>query len=348
MATILEKVQGCLASVYAGDMLGMPWEMKTPEQILQDTDGKGVRGLSEPKERYFHSMRGLELGMATDDWQFTRAIARSIIDCQGYSYEHLVKKHLEEFEKSRRGWGRGTKGSIKEIKKFFESNGQEGRDPNKHLLLPEPGSGLGAGNGVAMKIAPVALFNALKHHGEPARYYEELLDQVMQLSSMTHSDPRAGLSAFAVSLVIGKVIFEPMTDIDKQFVEIVDFFAQHLRFAELEYPFSGEESFYQKLLRIFEFKMLDDPKKLRQEIGTGCYCMESVPFSIATFLRHPTDFRSGVLEAINAGGDTDTTAAMVGAMIGANAGIEVIPEEWVNEEAIEFGRQLYDVASSTQ
>jgi len=60
--------------------------------------------------------------------------------------------------------------------------------------------------------------------------------------------------------------------------------------------------------------------------GTSCYCLESVPFAISVFFRHPTDFRAGIFEAVNAGGDTDSNASMVGALIGANVGMTGIPE----------------------
>ena len=101
--------------------------------------------------------------------------------------------------------------------------------------------------------------------------------------------------------------------------------------------------------RIFDENLLDDPIALREKIGTNCFAMESVPFAIATFLRHPTDFRAGVLEAVNAGGDMDTTASMVGAMIGANCGLSAIPDEWKNfrpefAQPLELGERLYKTA----
>ena len=56
----------------------------------------------------------------------------------------------------------------------------------------------------------------------------------------------------------------------------------------------------------------------------------------------------GILEAVNAGGDTDTIAAMVGAMIGCNVGLEGIPEEWLRfrpefQKALMLGEQLFQV-----
>jgi ADP-ribosylglycohydrolase len=48
------------------------------------------------------------------------------------------------------------------------------------------------------------------------------------------------------------------------------------------------------------------------------------------FVGHDRNFRSGVLEAIKLGGDTDTRGAVTGAILGALVGQEGIPEEWRN------------------
>ncbi len=44
--------------------------------------------------------------------------------------------------------------------------------------------------------------------------------------------------------------------------------------------------------------------------------------------RYRDDYRRAILEAINAGGDTDTVAAIVGAVVGASVGLSGIPAEW--------------------
>ncbi len=55
----------------------------------------------------------------------------------------------------------------------------------------------------------------------------------------------------------------------------------------------------------------------------------TVPCVVQTWLRHQADFPSAVREIIAAGGDTDTTAAILGAIIGARVGEAGIPDEWL-------------------
>ncbi len=54
--------------------------------------------------------------------------------------------------------------------------------------------------------------------------------------------------------------------------------------------------------------------------------VESLPFSILTFLRNKDSFEDCLYEAVGAGGDTDTISSMACALSGASLGIEGIPE----------------------
>ncbi len=54
--------------------------------------------------------------------------------------------------------------------------------------------------------------------------------------------------------------------------------------------------------------------------------VESLPFSILTFLRNRDSFEDCLYEAVSAGGDTDTISSMACALSGAYLGIESIPE----------------------
>jgi hypothetical protein len=64
--------------------------------------------------------------------------------------------------------------------------------------------------------------------------------------------------------------------------------------------------------------------------GVTGYIYHSVPFALYCWLRHPGDFRLAVEEVIDLGGDTDSTAAIVGGIAGATIGASGIPEEWIN------------------
>lgn len=59
------------------------------------------------------------------------------------------------------------------------------------------------------------------------------------------------------------------------------------------------------------------------------YVFHTVPVALHAWLSHPDDFRQAVQETILCGGDTDTVAAIVGAVVGSRVGAAGIPEEWL-------------------
>lgn len=71
-------------------------------------------------------------------------------------------------------------------------------------------------------------------------------------------------------------------------------------------------------------------RALGLEGGVTGFILHTVPAALYCWLRHPGDFRRAVEDAILLGGDTDTVAAIAGALAGAEAGAGGIPEDWIS------------------
>jgi len=86
--------------------------------------------------------------------------------------------------------------------------------------------------------------------------------------------------------------------------------------------------------------------------------VQAVLWSLYCFLRNPTDYIACVGEAIEAGGDTDTTAAMAGAICGAHIGYEKLPskfairlhdkDEWSLDQLLDLADRIFHLISSKQ
>jgi len=66
------------------------------------------------------------------------------------------------------------------------------------------------------------------------------------------------------------------------------------------------------------------------EGGVTGYSLHVVPVAIYTWLRHPGDFRTALISALECGGDTDTLGAILGALIGATVRKQRIPQDWLD------------------
>ncbi len=72
-----------------------------------------------------------------------------------------------------------------------------------------------------------------------------------------------------------------------------------------------------------------DPHAAVRKLGHGVLADESVPLAVFSFLRWAPDFPSVVRNTVLCGGDTDTIAAMSGALCGALVGESALPAEWL-------------------
>ena len=62
--------------------------------------------------------------------------------------------------------------------------------------------------------------------------------------------------------------------------------------------------------------------------GSRISCQDTVPLALWLALNHLDDYEGAVRAAIAAGGDTDTTAAIVGSIVAAYGGVGCIPARW--------------------
>jgi ADP-ribosylglycohydrolase len=332
------SVRNCLLGLAVGDALGMPWETLKHEEILTMNSGHSVTEMSDAVQQQLTDTAGFKRGMTTDDTQLSVAVAESLIDCHGFDLKDQARRHLAAYEGPACGWGGTTRIAMESLK--------AGRDPNVPMPPIEVAPGRkpkGRGNGIAMKIAPLALWHALAQ----GRFETEpLLTDTLALGRLTHPDLRASTAAYAIAVVVARNFLKPWDGTDPK--SCLDFVIEQARLAEARYrSIQDDVDSVSARLEIVK-RAFADLDALLREVRPGCDALESVPFSIGVFLRHPNDIEAALSEAATAGGDTDTNAAMVGAMCGANLdetrGGQPIPERWINDLA-DQGRGLTDLAA---
>jgi ADP-ribosylglycohydrolase len=64
--------------------------------------------------------------------------------------------------------------------------------------------------------------------------------------------------------------------------------------------------------------------------GISGYIYATVPIVLHSWFRHSNDYASSVTDLIMCGGDTDTAAAIAGAIVGAGVGVTGIPRAWLD------------------
>lgn len=322
---LLDIVRGGFVGLGVGDALGVPVETMSHDAILAATGGAGITGYIAPKQTRVKDTEGLPPGSTSDDTQLARVTSRSLVRAYGFNLVDQGHALVEEFEATTFGWGGTTKAAALAIKAWRDSGGTKGRHPEHPVPAPAV-DGESAGSGPAMKIFPLAAYDLLGPGCDEMRF----LSDAMELGRMTHGDLRASVASVALGHAIAAFAGAHGRHAPG-FVEAAKAYVMHaVTRAESIYRFVRSPSPPFSAYLAKALALLDDPVALRTEVNATFLAVHSVPFAIATALRHPDDFRTAVLEGVNAGKDTDTVGAMVGAMVGSRLGIGGIPADWLD------------------
>lgn len=166
------------------------------------------------------------------------------------------------------------------------------------------------GNGGAMRVAPVALLEADLHG---------VVTEARASASVTHLHPVGVDGAVAQAAAVWWALHSPPGE-PLEAESFVDRIAGVAETAELR----------GKLSTVRELLSGVPPERAAAELGNGIAAADSVPIALLAFLRHPDSFVGAVTFAVRAGGDTDTIAAMTGAIAGARTGVEAVPAAWLD------------------
>jgi poly(ADP-ribose) glycohydrolase ARH3 len=304
--------EGVLRGKFLGALVGT---------VVGDAVGAGFEGWRAAEaEAIEWAADRREILAYTDDTHMMIGMAESLVQKEGFDGEHMAHVFIRNYEiEPWRGYGPGPPSIFRMIR------AGEAWDKAAEKLY----HGGSYGNGSAMRIAPLAVF----YHNDLTM----LREVAFRSSRITHSHvlgkEGAALQAYAVALALG---LEPGKAFDPQgFLSRLGELIQH-------------ETYREKLESVTMLLGEANKAKVIAELGNGVEAFNSVPTAIYSFLSHPGSFKEAILFAVSLGGDTDTIAAMTGAIAGAYLGTDAVPSKWrlklENREYIEeLAAVLYDV-----
>jgi poly(ADP-ribose) glycohydrolase ARH3 len=236
----------------------------------------------------------------TDDTHMMLGVTESLIKSGDFDGEDMAQTFVRNYElEPWRGYGPGPPRLFRLIKAGASWDEVAQR-------LYHTGS---YGNGAAMRIAPIGVF----YHNNLIK----LREVAYKSSQITHAHrlgkEGAALQAYAIAQAVSLG--------QQEALEQASFLAKLI-------SYTSEETYREKLNRIGALLACQDRGRVITELGNGVEAFNSVPTAIYCFLSHPRSFAQAVLYAISLGGDTDTIAAMTGAISGAYLGLDSIPSRW--------------------
>ncbi len=334
-STVQGRFHGCLLGGAVGDALGAPVEFMSRTEILRRF---GAEGITQYVPAYG------DLGTITDDTQMTLFTAEGLI--RGWvrgcfkgvtTYSGVTAHAYLRWLQTQGGrpkcdidFGADEPGWL-----FQQRQLHSRRAPGNTCLsalramssLGEPARNDSKGCGGVMRVAPVGLFVwRLRQHKSPY----EAFRLGTELAALTHGHPTGALTggvlaALILMLTDGASLREAIT-VAKVVLRLQPDHEETLRAIEMAEVLAASGLPHDVAIA---------------RLGQGWIAEEALAISIYCALV-ARNFKQGVIWAVNHDGDSDSTGAIVGNLLGAIHGAKAIPAEWL--EPLELREVITELA----
>ena len=347
----LDAIRGCIFGGAVGDALGYPVEFLQEEQIFKKYGENGITvytkdvisgkaQISDDTQMSLFTANGLLVGD-------TRGAMRGI---QGWPRGYVMRAYKD--------WLKTQESTLQEVSKyerFTEAGGfswlldvpelyarrapgntclsalQDGTEYEDYVKAQRNHS---KGCGGIMRVAPLAVNYQVND-------IKKLDMEGAQLAAITHGHSLGYMPAAVLVHVINRIVFPPegkKVSLKEIVLEARDTVAQifkgdpHLR--ELI-------DIIDRAIMLSENDAIDDLDNIHQ-LGEGWVAEETLGISLYCALRHQDDFSAGVIAAVNHSGDSDSTGAVTGNILGALLGYDAIADRW--KQGLELSDVILEVA----
>ncbi|MBO4359370.1 MAG: ADP-ribosylglycohydrolase family protein [Eubacteriaceae bacterium] len=303
------RIAGCILGGAVGDALGFDVEFSREERIFSRYGIQGIRTLEQAGDP----------ALISDDTQMSlfnaNALIADIPAWEGYRLWLATQEGPRGIEEAKHPgcW-------IYDVSELHDT-----RAPGNTCLGSLRGGVPGRidyplnnskGCGTVMRAAPCALAYGLDL-GDTGKAAGEVFDAACADGALTHSHPLGYLSSGAMALVIWYIL-RVREDRD---ADLADRVREAMAF------FRGDDhglkALIEKALRLAKDEDITDLEGIH-ELGEGWTAEEALAIALFCAVRHQDDFGKAIRAAVNHSGDSDSTGAVCGNILGA----------WLGEEAV--------------
>lgn len=332
MNTLQDRIRGTLMGGAIGDALGFPIEFIYSFEEIQKRYGE--RGITK-LDTYQHWLdEDEQVGKAviSDDTQMTLFTANGLLNstrlrvapkyaiCMAYiewyltqigkksgRYDYCWINKIPNLNK-RRAPGQTCLSALDLI--------YRGKDPMNNSK----------GCGGVMRIAPIPLYASVQD-----RMSIEDSDRLAgDAAKITHQHPLGFIPAALMSHVIYRLALDEQPSKDSM-IQYINEGMEQMKLLYAQYP--DELRILDDLMEravMQSYTEVPDVQNI-ESLGGGWIGEEAVAIALYCCLRHFDNFEEALIAAVNHRGDSDSTGAITGNIIGAMVGYEAIPQHFKND-----------------
>lgn len=300
---VLRRAQGAWLGQLAGDSLGALVEFQSPHAIARAYPDGGPRLLASGGT--WHNLAG----QATDDSELAMLLARSIVDRGGFEQEAVAQAYVrwcqgrshESLDRCGHRWCEpfdigGT--TSKALRAPRGDDLRSGRAAEATQAAADPES---QANGALMRVSPIGIWGWNKP-------LQRVMDAARADARISHPSSVCQEASALFAATIAFAVREGPTP--QEAFEWAASLAQR----------SPEPA----IARTLERARARPPEDFMHQQGWVLLALQNAFYR----LLHAPTLEQAVVDTVRAGGDTDTNAAICGALLGAVHGRTAIPEQW--------------------
>lgn len=381
-----DNFAGCLVGGAIGDALGYVIEFMESESIFKKYGDDGIKDFSQEEEVFISDDTQMTMFTANGLLYYATSggpAGKSVNECLHEAYVDWLRSQNDGDE------ARPDESSVSWVLNIDEMRVR--RAPGNtclsalrsgaHGTMEEPLNN-SKGCGGIMRVAPIGLF--VKEPLMAARIAAES-------AALTHGNPLGFIPSAAYAYIINRLVYtdEDFADIIsgcvKMMISEFSYYTETVRVIELlteavelalsEEPASANESEYEHFgataKKAEDAALYDKPVVLAppakkygnidmkaeaarlEKLGGGWVAEETLAIAVYCCLRFGDDFETAVRVAANHSGDSDSTASLTGAIIGAAIGNSNMPTKYVMllelyDVLMELSQDLYDGCQASE
>ncbi len=318
------KFLGSMVGGAVGDALGYPIEFMSAEEIGRKFGASGVTDyilhdgiaeISDDTQMSLFTAAGLVLGVTRG---MTRGFLAAPFEYVHYTYQEWYRTQTRPYPipkgESRYSW-------LTNVKELYHR-----RAPGNTCLSALAQGGWGTperpindskGCGGIMRVAPVGLL-----YCDINCPIEDSDRAALRTAAVTHGHPLGYIPAAMLAHII-RLIVEQGEQIETATIHALSAVEPYFR-DELQRD--RQRTLIKRALTLAEAGG-DDLKNI-QTIGAGWVAEETLAIAVYCAVKYENDFEKGVCAAVSHGGDSDSTGAVTGNILGAALGIDAIPKKF--------------------
>lgn len=330
-----DRIRGAMIGCAAGDALGYPVEALSEAAIVEryglrgitdyDLDENGTARITADTQLMLLSANGILFA-------HTRGALRGIMApvYQYFDAFYMDWYRLQTEKQPRRarcGWINAY--PALSAKRAPSPTSMRVFSSDKFGSMDEPVND-SKGSGCLLRTVPIGL----SYSDDPAY----ILDLAANTAALTHGNEVAWMASRALALIISLIIHQELSITE----------AVNKTLKALDKSFPDSRTVVYELSRTIRSAMslatsASSDLDAIHALGKGWVADEALAIGLLCALRHENDIAGAMTFAANHGGDSNTTAAIAGTLVGARIGFNAIPDRFVDRlELVDVILELAD------